>query len=189
MRILEYFPLSQQIILFLLALFLFALLYFRFYYRSPLPPEEVYQETVIEVVGEVKKPGVYIFKHTPTLREAIEKAGGLKEDYNFEKDLSSEPLETGTLLNVQKVSSKEIKIRVGRMEAKKLIVFSIPLDINRATIEDLCLIPGIGETLAVEIISYRERRGGFRSIEELKEVRGIDDKKLKEFKQYLTVRK
>lgn len=184
---LKYFSLDQQKVLFLLALFLFALLYFRFYYHSPLPPEEAYKEIVIEVIGDVQKPGVYIFKHSPTLKEAIERAGGIKGQNMFNMDLTSETLETGTLLNIQKASPQEIKIKIERMEANKLIVLSIPLDLNRVSAEDLCLIPGIGEALAREIIVYRERAGRFRSIEELKKVKGIGDKKWEEFKPYLTV--
>ncbi|MGB9627284.1 MAG: ComEA family DNA-binding protein [Thermodesulfobacteriota bacterium] len=185
---LKYFPSSQPYLLFLLALFLLALLYYKFHYQSPQPPEEAYQEIVIELAGDIQKPGVYIFKRPPTLREAIEKAEGIKGEGLFEKDLPSETLATGTLLKVRKVSPQEIKIKIERMEANKLIVFSIPLDLNRVSLEDLCLIPGIGETLAREIIAYRKRRGGFLSVEELKKVKGIGDKKWKEFKPYLIVR-
>ncbi len=182
------FSLGQQKTLFGLALLLLALLYFRFHHQPPLPPETAHKEIVIEVVGEVQKPGVYIFKHSPTLSEGIEKAGGIKGQTLSGKDIPSETLETGTLLNVRKVSSQEIQIQIERMEAEKLIVFSIPLDLNRVSAEDLCLIPGIGEALAQEVIAYRKRRKGFRSVEELKNVKGIGDKKWKEFKPYLTVR-
>jgi len=73
------------------------------------------------------------------------------------------------------------------MAANKLLVFSIPLDLNRVSMEDLCLIPGIGESLAQEIITYRERRKGFRSVEELKKVRGIGEKKFQSFKTYFVI--
>jgi competence protein ComEA len=56
-------------------------------------------------------------------------------------------------------------------------------------VEDLCLIPGIGESLAKEIVSYRERRKGFRSVEELKNVKGIGEKKWKAFTEFLVVRR
>ena len=75
------------------------------------------------------------------------------------------------------------------MEANKLLVFSIPLDLNRASVEDLCLIPGIGESLAREIVTYRERRKRFRSVDELKNVKGFGEKKWKEFREFFVVRK
>ena len=74
------------------------------------------------------------------------------------------------------------------MEAPKLLVFSIPLDLNRVSVEDLCLIPGIGESLAREIVTYRERRRGFRSVEELISVKGIEEKKYRALKTFFTVR-
>jgi competence protein ComEA len=183
-----HYSMGQQKVLFLLALLILALLYFKFYFRRSPPPEETYQEMVIEIVGEVQKPGLYIFKNPPTLIEAVEKAGGLKESARFEATQSSELLETGTLLTVSRQSSKEIKIALARMDARKLLTFFIPLDLNRVSVEDLCLIPGIGESLAREIVTYRERRRGFRSVEELKNVKGIEKKKYDSFKAFFTVR-
>lgn len=202
----KYFSLGQQWILFLLALFILCILYSKFYYH-PLstPPEEIVKEVVVEVLGEVRNPGIHIFQNSPTLIEAIEKAGGLKEPALFESS-SSEVLETGTLLTVVKESQAippfsplekgfyggikqgVIKIKLGRMGANKLLVFSVPLDLNRVSVEDLCLIPGIGESLAQEIVTYRERRRGFRSIEELKNVKGIGEKKFNSFKAFFVVK-
>jgi competence protein ComEA len=186
----KYFSLGQQWILFILALFILSILFFKFYYH-PLPSsqEENIKEVVIEVIGEVQKPGIYIFQTCPTLREAIEKAGGLKEPAFSDKGLPSKFLETGTLLTIKEEFPPEIKIKMGRMAASKLLVFSIPLDLNRVSIDDLCLIPGIGESMAKEIMTYRERRRGFQSVGELKNVKGIGEKKYQSFKGYFIVEK
>lgn len=48
-----------------------------------------------------------------------------------------------------------------------------PLDLNRATAEQLEALPGIGEVKAAAILAVRDARGGFDSIEELESVRGI----------------
>ena len=77
---------------------------------------------------------------------------------------------------------------IGRMAANKLLIFSIPIDLNRASFEDLCLIPGIGEALAREMIAYRKRRQGFRSVEEIKNVRGIGEKKYQSFKTFFVIK-
>jgi competence protein ComEA len=184
----RYLSLGQQKILIVLALFIFALLYLKFYFHRSLLPEETYQEVVVEILGEVQKPGVYVFKTPPTLIEAVEKAGGFKESARFERAQSSEILKTGTLLNVSKESPREVKIALGRMEARKLLAFAVPLDLNRVSVDDLCLIPGIGESLAREIVSYRERRKGFRSVEELKNIKGIEEKKYRSLKAFFTAR-
>jgi competence ComEA-like helix-hairpin-helix protein len=68
------------------------------------------------------------------------------------------------------------------------IPFSIPLDLNRISLEDLCLIPGIGESLAQEIVVYRERRRRFGSVEELKNVKGIGEKKYKNLKGFFVTK-
>jgi competence protein ComEA len=186
----KYFSLRQQRVLFILALLILGILYLKFYYSpSPSSPEQMIREIVVEVSGEVRNPGVYLFQNPPTLKEAIEMAGGLKETAHFDTASSSEILETGTLLAVEKEKTQEIKIKLGRMAPNKLLVFSIPLDLNRVSTEDLCLIPGIGESLAREIITYRERRGGFRSVEELKDVKGIGEKKFKSIKNFFTLKK
>jgi competence protein ComEA len=186
-QLLKYFSLGQQRILFVLALFLLGILTFKFYYSPPARLEEITKEIVIEVIGEVRNAGVYIFQHSPTLKEAIEKAGGLKEPGLLDQDSFSESLKTGALLNVRKESHQETRIKIETMEAHKLLVFSIPLDLNRVSMEDLCLIPGIGESLAREIIAFRERKRGFRSVEELKNVKGIGDKKYQSLKNFLIV--
>jgi len=184
----KHFSLQQQWFLFFIALLVLGILYFKFYYHSPLPPEETLKEIVVEVLGEIHKPGIYIFKNPPTLKEVLEKAGGLKEAANFDKNSPSEVLDTGTLLNIQKETSQEIKIKIERMEANKLLVFSIPLDLNRVSIDDLCLVPGIGESLAREIVAYRERRKGFKSVDELKNVKGIGSKKYSPLKNFFIVK-
>jgi len=213
----KHFSLQQQWFLFFIALLVLGILYFKFYYHSPLPPEETLKEIVVEVLGEIQKPGIHIFRNPPTIKEALEKAGGLKEAAQFDAISSIEVLETGTLLTVTKESSQilphpplpsgpeallgrrlkgghrgikreDIKIKISKMEANKLLVFSIPLDLNRVSIDDLCLVPGIGESLAREIVAYRERRKGFKSVDELKNVKGIGSKKYSPLKNFFIVK-
>jgi competence protein ComEA len=108
---------------------------------------------------------------------------------NIPSPLEGEGKGEGGLKRAPKgIKQDEIKIKIGRMEANKLLVFNIPLDLNRVSIEDLCLLPGIGESLAREIITYRQRRKGFRSIEELKNVKGIGEKKYQSVKRFFTLK-
>jgi competence protein ComEA len=109
------------------------------------------------------------------------------EEALFDEKNLSETLETGTLVHVMKESREVINVKLERMEARKLIVFSLPLDLNRASAEDLSLIPGIGDPLGREIVAYRQRRRAFRSVEELKNVKGIGDSKFQSIKTYFIV--
>jgi competence ComEA-like helix-hairpin-helix protein len=62
-----------------------------------------------------------------------------------------------------------------------------PLDLNKATVEELQRIPGIGPTTAKAIVRFREKSGPFRRLEDLLAIRGITKRKLKTLRPYLTV--
>ena len=61
------------------------------------------------------------------------------------------------------------------------------VNINTATAEQLMQVVGIGETLAARIIAYRKVYGDFTDIAQLKEIKGIGEKKYREIKEQLTV--
>jgi len=57
------------------------------------------------------------------------------------------------------------------------------LSLATATVEQLDQLDGIGPTLAKRIVEYREEHGGFRSIDELKQVEGIGDKRFESLEE------
>ena len=61
------------------------------------------------------------------------------------------------------------------------------VNVNTASLEELQLLPGIGETRARAIVEERQRRGGFRSVDELKEVKGIGDAALARLRPFAAV--
>lgn len=61
------------------------------------------------------------------------------------------------------------------------------ININTATKEILVMLPGVGESTADKIISYRETHNGFRKIENIMKVKGIGKKKFEKLKDYITV--
>ena len=61
------------------------------------------------------------------------------------------------------------------------------IDLNKAALEDLIGLPGIGQELAQRIINYRSNAGSFRTIEELKEVKGIASRKFEALKDRINV--
>lgn len=61
------------------------------------------------------------------------------------------------------------------------------ININSATAIELDKLPGIGAVRAADIISYRESHGGFQTIEELKNIKGIGDKSFEKLKDLVTV--
>jgi len=61
------------------------------------------------------------------------------------------------------------------------------VNVNTATAEQLQLLPGIGETRARAVIETRKRRGGFESVEDLLDVKGIGESSLQQMRPYVTV--
>ncbi len=64
----------------------------------------------------------------------------------------------------------------------------LKVNINRANLEELMKIPGIGRVTGLSIIEYRTLHGEFSHIDELMNVRGIGEKKLEMLKPYVTIR-
>jgi competence protein ComEA len=62
-----------------------------------------------------------------------------------------------------------------------------PVDLNQATQRQLDVLPGIGPVLASRIVEYRQRHGGFHSINELRAVSGIGSKRYAAMKDMVTV--
>ena len=61
------------------------------------------------------------------------------------------------------------------------------IELNTATLEELCTLKGIGPVKAQAILDYRESYGGFVCIEEIMEVKGIGEKTFSRIKDYLYI--
>jgi competence protein ComEA len=75
---------------------------------------------------------------------------------------------------------RAVSLRAGPVKAAPLLSRQarFPLDLNTARIEDIMTLPGIGEKLAHRIVEYRKSHGGFRSVEDLRGVKGIGKKRM-----------
>lgn len=63
----------------------------------------------------------------------------------------------------------------------------LALNLNTATPKQLEALPGIGPVLANRIVEFREKKGGYKRIEELLAIPGVSEKKWKVLRQYLTL--
>ncbi len=84
-----------------------------------------------------------------------------------------------SILAAEEDSSKNAK-RDRALESK---LAAFPVDINSADLTGLTAIPGIGKVIAQRIIDYRNAHGKFNNIEELRNVKGIGEKKLARIRQ------
>ncbi len=64
-----------------------------------------------------------------------------------------------------------------------------PIDLNRATAQDLIQLPGVGEAIAKRIVDFREEHGPFNRVEDLMKVKGIGEKSLEKIRPYVRVGK
>jgi competence protein ComEA len=143
--------------------------------------------TYIEVSGEVRAPGIYNFNEGVTIYDAVKRAGGLRHSLSIDTSFQSTRLKKGEKVTVQRISRKMGRVLIERMDPQKLMIFSIPLDINTATQQEFLAVPGMGPKTALNIIEYRDKNNGFSAMEELKNVKGIGKVKYKSIKRMLTV--
>lgn len=61
------------------------------------------------------------------------------------------------------------------------------VNLNTASSDELQLLPGVGEVRAVAIVAMRKNRGGFKSVEDLLEVKGIGEAMLEKLRPHVTL--
>lgn len=136
--------------------------------------EDVTEDVMIyvHIVGAVKNPDVYIVKENTRLIDLIVLAGGLT------KDASSESVnQASILLDGQQIyiPTKD-EIEQGLISESNTVSNGTgKININKATMDELMTLPGIGESKAESIIAYRMNNNGFKSIEDIKNISGIKD--------------
>ena len=141
---------------------------FMIYISTDIKSEEKEEDKTInvEIRGEVENPGVYELKRGSDMNDIFAIA-----DLNDNADISQYSYQD-RLYNKQLIIIPEKK-------EEKLI------SINSASIIELITLPGIGEKTAEKIIEYRDEFGGFKSLEDIKNVKGIGEAKYNRIKDYI----
>lgn len=148
-------------------------------------------ETImVDIKGAVVKEGVYQLQRNSRVTDAIQIAGGLRDDadpnaINLAQKLSDEAIlyvarkgENKSIIDSQGQQSSSTE-QGGQRDQK--------VNINKAIIEDLRKIPGIGEKRAQEILDARDLKGGFKSIDDLLTISGIGQKTLEKIKNDIII--
>ena len=201
----------------------------------------------VQVVGLVKKPGVYTLESGARIEDAVHKAGGalagadlnalnladwaadgskievpakratkilptptpqviIKEVFvtppqnapetaseaaPTQPSRSSATTETASTFLAQPTDKTKFNAKVPRANTKsggKSSVAALdflrknPVDLNHASAEQLALLPGVGPKMAERILAYRQENGGFKSLADLDNVKGIGEKRLETLK-------
>lgn len=144
----------------------------------------------VEIKGEVVKPDVYEISEGSIIRDLINKAGGLTSEANIDKINRADKLKANQLIIIpNKNDSSNVGSNLGTGDISNSVqaTESDVININTATLEELQKINGVGEVKAKSIMEYREKNGGFNSIEEIKNIDGIGEKTFEKMKDKIGV--
>ena len=126
-------------------------------------------ELVVDVAGEVHRPGVYHLPAGSRVLDAIASAGGATGDAQLGAVNRAAPVVDGQQVLVPARGSPGAGgVVVGGGGAP-----SGPVSLSSATAEQLDALPGVGPATAQRILDYREEHGAFRTVDELDAVPGI----------------
>lgn len=144
---------------------------------------ETVQYVYVQIYGAVNSPGVYKVSSELRVFEALELAGGVTAQGDAEAINLARPVmdEMQIYIPTYDEVAKSEEVSFWQDETDGLI------DINTASKEELMELPGIGESKAEDIISYREENGGFGNISDIKNVNGIKDAAFEKIKDKIKV--
>lgn len=153
------------------------------------------ENIIVHVSGAVNKEGIVELKNNSRIIDAIDKAGGLKDEADITNINLAYIIEDGMKIHIPSKEEKESTIIVesnidsGTVEQSNEIKSNNnkKININTATKTDLETLPGIGESTALKIIEYRKEKGKFKLIEDIKQVNGIGENKFNKIKELITV--
>ena len=158
------------------------------------PPENVEvakNEIAVYVSGQVKTPAVITLEDSGSLRlvDAVNAAGGMTELADTEAINLAEPLSDGQHIHVptKEIFFRDIAAQASGTNSNSNSNSNGLININTADAKELEKLKGIGPVLAGRIIEYRESNGAFKSIEEIKKVRGIGEKTFEKMRDEITV--
>ncbi|NLL77169.1 MAG: hypothetical protein GX235_07965 [Clostridiales bacterium] len=148
----------------------------------------------VHICGAVQKPGVYELETGSRMFEAVEAAGGFREDACENYVNMALPLQDGWKIVIPTIEEGEAMLMqdgkgdgnppsgivsesagISGKETDTDQEQGILVNINTATKKELCSLPGIGESRAASIIAYRENNSPFSKPEDIMKIEGIKE--------------
>ena len=155
----------------------------------------------VHISGAVNEEGVVELDINSRIVDAIEKAGGVKENACMDEINLAYKLEDGMKVHIPTIEEKKEEEQNNEQKNQNEGYITGNTDINNnnenkqnskvnintCTQTELETLPGIGPVTALKIIEYRNEKGKFKSIEEIKEVSGIGESKFNQIKDLIKV--
>lgn len=140
----------------------------------------------VDVKGAVKSPGIYDLPVGSRVHDAVQKAGGLTEEADSKSLNLAQKVSDEALVYVptkgEEAASQQVASGTTPSTSKEK-----KINLNKASLEELKQVKGLGGKRAQDIIDHREANGKFKSVDELKKVSGIGAKTIEKLKDYVTV--
>lgn len=182
--------------------------------KTEVNEEEEYSDTmiIVHVSGAVNQEGIVELNPNSRIADAIDKAGGLREDAYINKINLAYVLEDGMKIYIPNVNektqnqdlsntsdnadnyvTKESGVEAANIDDTTKVNSNSQssnkkININKATESELESLPGIGPATAQKIINYRNEKGKFNNIEDIKNVSGIGDSKYNNIKDLISIK-
>ena len=152
------------------------------------------QECTIDIKGAVNNPGPYTTSCDKKVIDLIELAGGLTEEAdtsltNLAKNIYDEMviiIHSKEELVVTDESHNVTETTISDSDIQSLEPTEQLINVNKATLNELMSLPGIGQAKASAIISYREIHGLFKDIADIMNVKGIGPSLYEKIKIHIT---
>ena len=140
----------------------------------------------VDVKGAVKSPGIYDLPVGSRVHDAVQKAGGLTDEADSKSLNLAQKISDEALVYVptkgEEAASQQATSGTSPSTSKDKKV-----NLNKASLEELKQVKGLGGKRAQDIIDHREANGKFKSVDESKKVSGIGAKTIEKLKDYVTV--
>ncbi|WP_234309960.1 ComEA family DNA-binding protein [Streptomyces sp. HNS054] len=134
-------------------------------------------EIVVDVGGKVRDPGVHRLPAGSRVEDALKAAGGVRPGTKTGGLNRARFLVDGEQLVIGGPAPAGAAVPAAPAATGTAAGPTTPVSLSTATVDQLDTLPGVGPVLAQHIVDYRTRNGGFRSVDELREVNGIGDRR------------